>query len=157
MPRLDKSHVTLGPDALLLDGESIDTSNHKGKIAFIYPAKRQQDGFPLPTLNFITSNNHVGMIIGTAFADLNHGSSYIIRMDLRSPSGGEVLTSHNLDGIPSNHIHPEYGTTFLSADMFFEVEESGTYSFSCELWEEMTTKVDEKSIFFNIHMVDENA
>ncbi|HCB1493692.1 TPA: hypothetical protein MYO85_002042 [Citrobacter braakii] len=157
MSQLDKSRATLGEDTYLADARLMDPANHKGKIAFIYPAKRQHDGFPSPALNFVALDGRVGLVIGTAFADLNQGSAYMIRMNLSSPTGEEVITTHNMDGIPPAHIHPEYGTTFLSADMFFEVKEYGTYSFACELWEMMTTKVDEKVIYFNIHMVDDDA
>ena len=135
----------------------MDAQNHKGKIGFIYPAMRAADGFPSPTLNFISENGRVSMVIGTAFLDLNPGSSYIAKMELRSPNGKEILTSRGLDGIPPDHIHPEYRTTFLSADMYFDVIESGIYTFSCELWEMMATKVDEKKIEFNIHLTNKNA
>lgn len=131
---------------------------HQGKIAFIFPASKDDQGRATPVLNIFSKSEKISLLMCSAFMDLNAGSSYLVSMSLKSPSGVEMMAANNLDGIPPEHIHTAARTTFLSASLNFSATESGVYTFSCELMEQMAIVVDKKSVSFNIFLdLDDNG
>lgn len=129
---------------------SIKSHEYKGKIAFMYSAIRASDSTPVPVLNMKFTGSAASLVMCIGFLDLNNESAYLTNMTLLSPSGEKVITSYRMAGIPPENIDQESKSTFLSANMSFRAEESGVYSFHCELWENLASKVDEKTIHFNI-------
>ncbi|MDE8556139.1 hypothetical protein [Pantoea vagans] len=134
----------------IMDNNLSAASEHRGKIGFIFPATRDKNGNAIPVLNIFSQSESISLLMCSAFMDLNAGSSYLVSMSLKSPSGVELMAANNLDGIPPEQIHPIARTTFLSAGLNFKASESGIYTYSCELIEMMQTTVDKKDIYFNI-------
>jgi len=126
----------------------------RGKIAFIYPTKRDSNTKELPILNYFIESKNLGLVMCVAFLDLDRDENYLITLSLKSPSGIEILdASGNLNAIPSNEIDPKTGTSFLSVDVWLSIEESGTYQFKCGLINmefNYGNPIDEKVISFNI-------
>lgn len=142
----------------IMENNLSERAEHRGKIGFIFPATRDRDGNAIPVLNIFSEIENISLLMCSAFMDLNSGSSYLVRMSLKSPSGIEMMAANNLDGIPPDQIHPVAKTTFLSAGLHFIAPESGIYTYSCELIEMMQTTVDKKDISFNILLnLDENG
>lgn len=141
-----------------MDNDLPVKTKHRGKIAFIFPATRDDQGKTVPILNIFSQTEKISLLMCSAFMDLNAGSSYLVSMSLLSPGGEEMMAANNLDGIPSEHIHPTARTTFLSASLNFNAIEPGIYTFSCELIEQLATVVDKKDISFNIFLdLDDNG
>ncbi|MEO2278767.1 hypothetical protein KDV90_26125 [Serratia marcescens] len=130
----------------------------RGKIAFIFPAKFNSHGANSPTLNFRAKDGKLAMSMGISFLELNQEESYLVAFNLVAPSGETVVTSTGIDGLPPREIHPEWKTSFLSANFYFEVKEYGTYTFTCQLINllyDYGNPIDKKEILFNI--IDEGT
>ncbi|WP_149570735.1 hypothetical protein [Serratia bockelmannii] len=130
----------------------------RGKIAFIFPARFNSHGANSPTLNFMVKNGRLAMSMGVSFLELNQEENYLVTFTLVDPSGETVVTSNGMDGLPSREIHPEWKTSFLSANFYFDVKEYGTYTFTCQLINplyDFGNPIDTKEILFNI--IDEGA
>ncbi|MDU6435245.1 MAG: hypothetical protein E6556_21470 [Pantoea sp.] len=127
----------------------------KPKIGFIYPAILDKHNVPNPILNIYAVRKDLSLVMCAAFIGLDPTGSYMILMSLKSPSGVEMVSHNSKSLIPNDQIHPELRTTFLSAKMEFTVEESGEYTFHCELVSSPSDVIDSKRISFNIICRDE--
>lgn len=130
--------------------EKVDFFKKNGDIAFIYPARPDKHGFAVPVLNFNTETKDISLVMCAAFMDLNPDTDYMLLMSMKPSSGKELLPFNTHSKIHKADIHPTYKTTFLSAKIDFNIEESGSYTFGCQLLEPPSYLIDSKEIKFNI-------